>query len=1151
MNSIYNLFTKNPNVSSFLEDSKQEKFNFFLTGVTKNHNYLLTHATFLRSGSFVVYVANNVYKANLAYEALCHLAGQDNVNLYVVDEFHALEIAAISSDFKVERLNTLKSIVNNEPKIIVTHTAALLKPLISKKLWSSAIIKLKLRDALVPQDFINSLVKMGYKRTATTTASGEFSVRGELIDVFSSGYTQPVRINLFDIEIETLKYFDLSTQKTTSTLDYFEIYPLNEIIIDRPIQEVIEKITKDCDFIPGFVENDMKDLENYENTEKMSKYIKYISNDYCCFLEYLDEKVVVYDDYQKIEESFKQLSCDLENYLDSIKIPKKLDLFYFFDLSNIFYSVDKQIHTSEFKKTLPGIRLDKIFDFNGYPIVNYQNDIPNLCADLAANPQKTYVLAMESQEKVGLLYEILKDRSIPSHIIEDFSQYKKGRVNLIFAKSVLSYGFYNDIEVITDTEIFKTHSLRKTKYRSVVQNVIAINSKDDLEVGDFVVHYDYGIGRYAGLKTVELNGLRNDYLKLQYQNMELFIPVEKIVLLEKYQGGEGSVPKLTKLGTTEWEKKKTAIREKLESIAKDLIDVQVKRENQKGFVYPPDNSFQTMFEEDFEYEETEDQLKIIKQVTSDMEAGVLIDRLICGDVGFGKTEIAIRSAFKTIFGGKQVAYLAPTTILTRQHYYTFKNRLEKYGINVALLSRLVTPKEQSNVLEGLRNGTIDVVIGTHRLLSDDLYFKDLGLLIIDEEQRFGVIHKEKIKRLKTNINVLTLTATPIPRTLQMAIMGIRQLSLIETPPEDRYPIQTYVLEYNDAIIKEAIYRELSRGGQIFYLHNIVSDLEQVYRRLKRLVPEIRICIGHGQMAREDLEDTIDAFIKRDYDLLLCTTIIETGIDIPNTNTLIIDDADRLGLSQIYQIRGRVGRSDRIAYAYLTYKQNKVLTTQGAKRLSAIKEFTRLGSGYRIAIRDLAIRGAGDILGSEQSGFINSIGIDMYMKLFDEAVNKVKGLPEKKELSYQIEVSKYVDESYIPDDSIKILIHKEISSIESKETKEKIIAEFTDRFGKLNPEILLYIEEKYLESLLKQFNISNILEAKHLATIIIPEKDSLNIKGDELFIAAYHISPDFAFEYRRRQIIIKINKKPDDKSWIYKLSSLLEKLISAKNISFRN
>lgn len=1141
MNNIIDLFIKNKTVAAFLDDAKKENFNYFLTGVSSNHNYLLTYATYIKSGSFVIYVASNVYKANIAYEAFCRLAGQDNVNLFVVDEFLSLELAAISNEFKIERLNTLKSIANNEKKIIVTHTAALLRPLGNRDSFKNSIIRLKTNNQLIPEFFINNLIKMGYTRTATTNSSGEFSVRGEVIDVFSSGYSKPIRINLFDIEIETIKYFDVSSQKTTEKIDYFEIYPLNEIIIEKDPQSIREKIISDCDFIPSFVEKDMDDLLSFNNIERLTKYIRYIDDDFVGLLDYLDDKIVFYDDLQKLEESYLQLTNDLDNYLDSIKIPKKLNLFYFFDYNNIFYNVNKQVHTSEFKKTLKAVRLDKIFDFNGYLIVNYQNDILNLCEDIKINTNKTYLLALENKEKIDLLAEVFGEKDIKFTILEDINSLKRSAVNLVISKNALGYGFYNDIEVITDTEIFKHALHKKTKYRSVSQNIVAINSKEDLEIGDYVVHYDYGIGRYTGIKTVELNNIKNDYIKLQYENMELFIPVEKVVLLEKYQGSEGSVPKLTKLGTNEWEKRKNSIRENLESIAKDLIDLQVLRETQKGFMYPQDDPFQKLFEDDFEYVETDDQLKITSQIKSDMESGVLIDRLICGDVGFGKTEIAIRTAFKTIFGGKQVAYLAPTTILTRQHFHTFSERLEKYGIKVALLSRLVTPKEQSLVLKGIKDGSIDVVIGTHRLLSDDISFKDLGLLIIDEEQRFGVVHKEKIKKLKANVNVLTLTATPIPRTLQMAIMGIRQLSLIETPPEDRYPIQTYVLEYNDTIIKEAIYRELSRGGQIFYLHNTISDLEQVYRRLKRLVPELKVCIGHGKMPREELEDTIDSFINRDFDLLLCTTIIETGIDIPNTNTLIIDDADRLGLSQIYQIRGRVGRSDRIAYAYLTYKPNKVLTAQGTKRLTAIKEFTRLGSGYRIAVRDLAIRGAGDVLGSEQSGFINSVGIDMYMKLLDEAINKVNGIEKEKETSYQIEISKHVNENYVSDDSIKILIHKEISSIDSLEYKEKIINDFTDRFGKLNDEILLYIEEKYLESLLRKFNIINILEAKYLVTIIVPSEDSLKIKGDELFITAYKISPDFAFEYKHHQIIIKIVKKPNEKTWIYSLAKLLEKI----------
>ena len=526
-----------------------------------------------------------------------------------------------------------------------------------------------------------------------------------------------------------------------------------------------------------------------------------------------------------------------------------------------------------------------------------------------------------------------------------------------------------------------------------------------------------------------------------------------------------------------------------------------------------------------------------------MEEGKIIDRLVCGDVGYGKTEIAMRIAFKTVYANKQVAYLAPTTILTRQHYYTFLSRFEKYGIRVEMLNRLVSPRKQKEIVRDLKAGLIDIVIGTHRLLSSDVVFRDLGLLIVDEEQRFGVVHKEQIKRLKANVNVLTLTATPIPRTLQMSIMGLRQLSLVGTPPKDRYPIQTYVVEKNDIVIKEAIYREMARGGQVFYLYNRIAELDYMHRKLHRLVPEARICIAHGQMSKTDLEDTVMDFLYRKYDIILCTTIVEIGLDIPNANTLIIDGADFLGLSQIYQIRGRIGRSDRIAYAYLMYEADKVLTEDAVKRLNAIKEFTTLGSGYRIAVRDLAIRGAGDILGKEQSGFIDAIGLDMYLKLLEESVNQIKGTKEiQEEKNYLIEVSRHVDESYVSDDDIKILIHKEINRIKTKADKTRLIEEFTDRFGRLNTEILTYIEERYLQVLLREFEAENIFETQNKAMVIISEDKTKAIDSQKMFLSAAEINRDIEFEYKRRRIIIKIPKKANDKRWIFDLCRLLESLI---------
>lgn len=1142
MNNIVKIFSKNKQVQKFLTELNDTKYTYLVNNIALNQNYLLTYLSFLQKNEVVFYVANNLYKANLAYDTLCRLAGFDNVNLWVVDELVSSELLAVSGDFKHERINTLKSLIANDKKIIVTHTQALLKPLISKQKYQESILNINTGKVLNLKEVTKHLINIGYKKTPTTSSTGDFSIRGEVVDIFSPFYQSPIRINLFDDEIETIKFFDPITQKSIEKIGHAEIFPVNELIYsDEEVKIAKNNILEDGQNLP-IVNDAILDLENHSNDERLNKYIKYITNEYCSILDYSNNALAFFDDFQRIEESFTQLSLDLSNYLESLKLSKKLDLLYFLDFYYIFNHVDKQIFLSEFRKSLPNIKLDNMFTINGYQVIDYQNDIKNLVNDLKTNNKKTFVFCLSTEERLNLVKEILEHNDLDSIVINNFDECKVNSINLIKSENAISFGFLEDsLEVLTEKEIFKELKYKKTKYRSTYQNTVSISSKEDLQIGDYVVHYDYGIAKYKGIKTVSVRDVRNDYIVLQYENMELYIPVEKITLLEKYQGSEGVVPKLTKLGTNEWDKKKSKIKEKLENIAHDLINVQIERESNKGYKYPKDNEFQKMFEEDFIFDETPDQLKAINEIKLDMEAGLVIDRLVCGDVGYGKTEIAMRAACKTVLGGKQVAYLAPTTILTRQHYYSFKDRFEKFGIRVELINRLVTIKEQNRIIKDLVAGKVDIIIGTHRLLSNDVKFKDLGLLIVDEEQRFGVIHKEAIKKMKTNINVLTLTATPIPRTLQMSIMGVRQLSLIETPPQDRYPIQTYVIEENDVVIKEAIYRELSRGGQVFYLHNRVSDLDRLSRKIRRLVPEAKIIIAHGQMNKENLEDAIQAFIDHEYDVLLCTTIIETGIDIPNTNTLIIDHADRLGLSQIYQIRGRVGRSDKVAYAYLMYGENKVLTDAGSKRLSAIKEFTNLGSGYKIAVRDLAIRGAGDILGKEQSGFIDSIGLDMYMKMLEEAIKKAKGIEEKPEKKYNIDVSKHVDENYVSDDNIKILIHKEISSISSKEDKLKLIDDFTDRFGKLNEEILLYIEESYLEVLLKKFQISSVLETANFATIVFSKEISLQLKPDKLFMKAYDISDRFSFEYKGNQIILKVSKESKDKSWIYLITRLFENM----------
>ena len=1136
MIDVLKFFLKKKEVSSLMEEIKKENFSLYVSGACENHQYLLTYATYLQSGSFVVLLASNVYKANLAYQALCHLAGEENVNFYPMDEIVSSELLAVSSQFKKERINTIKNIINNEPKIIVTHLMGALKPNISKGKFKENIIKISKGIDIDVNGFITKLIKLGYKKTPTTTQEGEFSVRGEIIDVFGIGEENPIRINLFDTEIERIKYFDKNTQRTTIEIVDAVIYPYNEIIFnDSEVEKIKDILIKYQD--NEIISRDISDLDSINNYDRMNKYLNLIDEESVSFLDYIDNKIMIYEDINRLNKANEQMNLDLLNFIETNHISKELKLTYNINYYNIFFEKERMIYCNEFKASLSDIKIDKILDIHGFMVITYDRDLRLFLSEMREKFSKTYVISLDSKERESLIKALLKENNIEFNEIKNEKEINVDKVNIIRLDNAISFGFYNELELITEKELFPTIKKKYAKYHS--DENTQLQSKDDLIVGDYVVHYDYGIGRYIGIETIELNNIKNDYLVVQFENMPIYIPVEKFNMLEKYKGSEGVTPKLTRIGNKEWENKKAKIKEKVDSIAKDLIELQIQRESQKGFKYMLDNEFQEMFEEDFEFEETKDQLKISKEIKKEMEEGRVIDRLICGDVGFGKTEIAMRAAFKTVYSGKQVAYLAPTTILTRQHYYTFKERFAKYGIRVELLNRLISEKEQKRITSELVQGKVDIIIGTHRILSNDVRFKDLGLLIIDEEQRFGVIHKEAIKKLKANVNVLTLSATPIPRTLQMAIMGVRELSLIETPPLDRHPIQTYVLEYNDSIIREAIYRELGRSGQVFYLHNRISDIEIVYRRLRRLVPEARICVGHGRMTKEELEDTIQSFIDKEYDVLLCTTIIETGIDIPNSNTLIIDEADRLGLSQLYQIRGRVGRSDRIAYAYLTYRANKVLSQNEEKRLSAIKEYTTLGSGYNIAMRDLAIRGAGDILGREQSGYIDTIGLDMYMKLLDDAIKEQKGIKKEEEINYNIEVSKHVSKEYVSDDVIRIEIHKEISRINGLESKKELITSLTDRFGKLSEDILLYIEEKYMESLFKKYKIKNILETKQIVTIIIPKETLEIVSPKNIFLASVNISKDFQFEYRNNQLVIKLKKDIGNREWIYKVTRLLE------------
>ena len=972
-----------------------------------------------------------------------------------------------------------------------------------------------------------------------TTESGTYSVRGSIIDIYPINENCAYRIDFFDNEIEKIKKIDIETQLSTDVVKDIVIFPLYEMFYEKDeINGIVDAIKKNH----GLTDKTKKDIEkiqNYESLDQLYIYLPYIDKDYVPFISLSNCYAVFYEEPNRIFAHEEQMINETASYFLSVKF-KTIDNFFMSVLEAIGLS-KKNIYMNKSMSKLDDIKLDKFLNLNTVNNYEYNNNMKLLLEDLKINHQKTYILTHDDDKKLSFLMESLNLKEIP--FVENDNKIEIGKINVVAAEN--AYGFIDlesQTEILTPNEFAPGKVVKRSKYQKYYNYSTKIYDKNDIKAGDYVVHQDYGIGIYKGIKTIELRGNKNDYLEIEYQNDgKLFVPVENIYLLEKYIGSDDAVPKLNKVDGKEWSKKKKKIEEKVIDVAKQIIKVQAEREVLTGYQYKEDSNDQLAFEADFGYSETADQVKAIEDVKRDMESIHPVDRLICGDVGFGKTEVAMRAAFKAVDNGKQVAYLAPTTVLTRQHYYNFKERFEKYGVRVELLNRFVQPAQQKVVLDGLAKGYVDIVIGTHRILSKDIKFKDLGLLIIDEEQRFGVTHKERIKEIKSTVDVLTLTATPIPRTLQMALSGLRDLSLIETPPVNRLPVQTYVLESNDSVIREAINRELSRNGQVFYLLNRIGELDRIVRKINRLVPRARVGVIHGKLDKDEIENELNAFLERDYDVLVCTTIIETGIDIPNANTLLIEKANILGLSQLYQIRGRVGRSDRISYAYLMYDSKDVVTDSARMRLEAIKEFTELGSGYKIAMRDLAIRGAGDILGSEQSGFIDAIGMDLYMNMLNSAIDDAKGVKkaEENEKKFNINVSKHIDKDYIDDDTIRIQMHQSINKIRSRKQLDDLIYEYTDRYGKLSKEITTYMYSKYLDFLLKSKGIEQFKDNGKIIEFNFDPDATSRLDMNLLGKVGNKIAPLYMYGQKLGRFYVALNPKDYKDGYIYTLVDFLE------------
>jgi len=1088
------------------------KDEYLVSGLNKELNSVYIYEYFNKNSKNVLVLANSLFEANDFYNRLsCYT---DKVLFFPMDDFIASEATAISPEFMIERLNTLNKLLESDKYIVVTNLMGILRFLPSKSLYKEKIIKIKNDDDFDRDKFISNLYDLGYEKVPVVTKTGEMAIRGYVIDVFPITYDNPIRIEFWGDTIDSIKCFDLDSQISNDQINEAIIYSFTEFLVDTS-SEIEEKYKK-------------------------QKYLPNYSNNVSGLWDYIDNFTLFYYDYNQIITSYGLLRETIIGYDSEVVSDIKTD--YMFDITDI--KSNSNVYMMGIDNIID-IKLKNKYNYLSFNIDNYGGNFEKIKNDLDKYTLqgKTVIFCIDNKNVVKRIVSYLE--ILDDVILTTEDNIIDGKINII-NKYIVNGFMYDKYVVISSNDLFGKVEERKkksNKYRVGTK----ISNITNLEKGDFVVHIDHGIGQYIEITTLTKNGLKKDYIKLVYADGDvLYLPVEMIDKITKFSGNDGAIVKLDKLGSDNWEKKKARVRKRLESIAGDLIKVSAEREATKGYAFSSDDENQVLFESKFRYEPTSDQIRAIDMIKREMERDKPMDMLLCGDVGYGKTEVAFRAIFKAINDGKQACYLCPTTILSSQQYNSALERFADFPINIALLNRFTSQKDQTIILQKLKEGKIDILFGTHKLLNDKVEFKDLGLLVIDEEQRFGVVHKEKIKKYKASVDVLTLSATPIPRTLQMSMSGIRGLALIETPPEKRRPIQTYVMPENKNIIKDAIYKELSRAGQVFMLYNSVEKIDSKLSEIKALVPEASIRYAHGRMSKDELENIMNDFTNHDFDILLCTTIIETGIDIPNVNTLIIIDADHFGLSQLYQIRGRIGRSDRIGYAYLMYNNRKELNDLAVKRLNTIKEFTELGSGFKIAMRDLSIRGAGDILGSEQSGFIDSIGIDLYLKMLKEEVDKLKGIEVKEETpdigKPLIEVETHISDDYTSDDELKIEIHKMINDINSLEDINKLKDVFENRFGKITEEMVIYMHEEWFEKQAKRLGITDTRQNKNFVEVVIPVLTSMKIDGEKLFFTAYDISKYFRFSYKDKKIHILLDTVKLDKHFIYYFNELFEKII---------
>ena len=1096
----------NMKFKSITEKISEKTFPINIYGISESGKSYIINGIFEENDNSMVVVTHSDVDAKNLYEDLSFYT--TDVFYFPVREVVFYNVDAISGDLRWARLKVIKEILQNErKKIIVTSIDALTSLYTPKEYYLRYSMIIKTGDDIDLKEISKSLLQCGYERVEVVEGKGEFSFRGGILDVFPPTSAYPYRVELFGDEVDSIRTFNTESQRSIEKVEEFSIFPSKEVIVDdecrsRAVQNINEELKKvianvskenkeSVEKIKGIVGKNIELLNNTYYFETIDSYLPFFYEKLDSFFDYLQGYTFVVDDFKRSSGKMESIYYEFnENYMSFLQrgdiLPSQNSLLLNKGELESKLENSSLITLSSFLNKSDGLFNTVDIGFEEVTLNKYNGQLNMLIEDIQERKEKKYktVILAGTRPRGERLVKTLMEKGIFSTYKDSIDKIEAGEVVITFGNLLRGFDYPElELSIISDKDIFG-ETRRKRSGKAVRKKGVAkITSFAELKPGDYVVHANHGIGVYKGIKQMAAGGTTRDYLDIVYDKGDkLYVPVDQLDLVQKYIGSEGNSPKINKLGGAEWQKAKAKARKSINEIAQDLVKLYAARATLKGHSFGKDTEWQRQFEDEFPYEETPDQLASLEEIKSDMESDKPMDRLLCGDVGYGKTEVAIRAAFKAVMDGKQVAFLVPTTILADQHYNNFIKRFSDFPIKIDMISRFRTPKQQKATLQALKEGNVDILIGTHRLVSKDIVFKDLGLLIDDEEQRFGVAQKEKIKGMKKNVDVLTLSATPIPRTLHMSLTGVRDISVIETPPEDRYPIQTYVVEQNDQLIRDAILREIGRGGQVYFVYNRVESIDSMANYIRDLVPECKVGIMHGQMTEKELETEMIAFMNKEYDVLVCTTIIETGIDISNVNTMIVHNADKMGLSQLYQLRGRVGRANRIAYAYFIYTKDKILTEVAEKRLKALKDFTELGSGFKIAMRDLEIRGAGNMMGSSQHGHMASIGYDLYCRMLEDTIKLIKGEIENEpiETSVDIKVDAFIPSSYITDEIQKIEVYKKIAAIENINDFMEIKSELEDRYSSIPDSVYNLMDIAYIKSICKGLYIEDIKEtAKEL------------------------------------------------------------------------